>query len=169
MTKNKNIAKNKAAKNLRNTGVNTKKNQSHQAELITQMTSTHEGPIPDPRTLQSYEDLCPGATDRIITMAEKNADHHHKATMVTLHIEENNQKNENEIAKLYFNDRKTGFNYGAILLTVCLFASIGFFYIGNNLAGGIFIGVTMLSTVMKFIPTKQSIPNDKDNADSSEE
>ena len=169
MTKKKSIAKNKAAKKLKNTNTNTENNQPYQAELIAQMTSMHQGPIPDPRTLQSYEELCPGATDRIIAMAEENAKHHHKATMATLQLEENNQENEKEVAKLYFKDRKTGFNYGAILFAVCLLASIGFFFIQYNFAGTIFISVTMLSVIMKFIPTKQSIHNDKDNTDSSEE
>lgn len=33
------------------------------------------GPIPDPYTLASYEQICPGAADRIIRMAEGQAEH----------------------------------------------------------------------------------------------
>ncbi len=35
----------------------------------------HIGPLPDPATLRAYDEICPGAADRIISMAEKQADH----------------------------------------------------------------------------------------------
>ena len=36
------------------------------------------GPIPSPDDLRSYEDVCPGAADRIIAMAEKEQQNRHK-------------------------------------------------------------------------------------------
>ena len=33
------------------------------------------GPIPPPSVLQKYNDVCPGCAERILTMAEKEADH----------------------------------------------------------------------------------------------
>lgn len=38
----------------------------------------HVGPIPDPETLSRYEQITPGACDRIITMAEKEQDQRHR-------------------------------------------------------------------------------------------
>ena len=37
----------------------------------------HSGPLPDPSQLEQYNKVCPGAADRIITMAEKEAEHRH--------------------------------------------------------------------------------------------
>jgi len=33
------------------------------------------GPLPHPQVLAGYEQICPGAADRIISMAEKQSDH----------------------------------------------------------------------------------------------
>jgi len=37
-----------------------------------------QGPIPPPQILNGYEQLLPGAADRIIRMAEKEGDHRHR-------------------------------------------------------------------------------------------
>lgn len=37
----------------------------------------YSGPIPHPNIIKEYEKLSPGATDRILTMAEKEATHRH--------------------------------------------------------------------------------------------
>lgn len=39
--------------------------------------SVFQGPLPPPETLQGYENILPGAADRIIMMAEKNQAHRH--------------------------------------------------------------------------------------------
>ncbi len=36
----------------------------------------HSGPLPDPRTLEHYNQIVPGAAERILIMAEKHADHY---------------------------------------------------------------------------------------------
>ena len=38
-------------------------------------TTMHSGPLPRPEDVAAYEATCPGAADRIITMAEKQASH----------------------------------------------------------------------------------------------
>jgi len=51
------------------------------AELISMMTSiqeTYSGPLPHPSILKGYEDVLPGSADRILQMAENEADHRHK-------------------------------------------------------------------------------------------
>lgn len=35
------------------------------------------GPIPPPRLLAEYEEICPGLADRIVSMAEKESAHRH--------------------------------------------------------------------------------------------
>lgn len=36
-----------------------------------------EGPLPSPDSLAKYEAICPGAADRILTMAERQSIHRH--------------------------------------------------------------------------------------------
>lgn len=42
---------------------------------VATMSYQHSGPIPDPMTLERYEQILPGAAERILAMAEKQSDH----------------------------------------------------------------------------------------------
>lgn len=48
------------------------------------LQKSHSGPLPAPEDLAHYEEICPGAADRIISMAEQNMDHRQglEATLV---------------------------------------------------------------------------------------
>jgi uncharacterized membrane protein len=46
-----------------------------QAGLIVAQSSSFSGPLPPPDILQHYEDVVPGAADRIFKMAENQANH----------------------------------------------------------------------------------------------
>ena len=55
--------------------------QKKREVLVAQVTSLVEseyffGPIPHPKHFEAYERIAPGTADRIITMAEKQQDHH---------------------------------------------------------------------------------------------
>jgi uncharacterized membrane protein len=41
----------------------------------TEVLYTHSGPLPEPSQLAQYENISPGAADRIISMAEKQSSH----------------------------------------------------------------------------------------------
>ena len=40
-----------------------------------QVTAIHAGPLPPPKQLSEYEEICPGAAERIIQMAESQITH----------------------------------------------------------------------------------------------
>lgn len=42
------------------------------------ISEQYSGPIPHPRIIEGYEKIIPGAADRILTMAEKEAEHRHE-------------------------------------------------------------------------------------------
>lgn len=42
---------------------------------ILQSVQVHSGPLPSPDSLAQYEQVLPGSADRIVTMAEEQADH----------------------------------------------------------------------------------------------
>jgi uncharacterized membrane protein len=50
-------------------------------------TSYHSGPLPDPDTLFQYNEIAPGAADRIIAMAEREQRHRHETdrALVRMH------------------------------------------------------------------------------------
>jgi uncharacterized membrane protein len=44
--------------------------------------SYHHGPLPSPETFAHYEQVCPGAAERILIMAEKQAGHRQNMEMI---------------------------------------------------------------------------------------
>ena len=44
-------------------------------EAFLAIQESHSGPLPHPSILRGYEDVCPGAADRVIRMAEQRAMH----------------------------------------------------------------------------------------------
>lgn len=50
-------------------------NSSGEAQIITQVSSSFSGPLPPPEVLAQFDRVVPGAAERIIAMAEKQADH----------------------------------------------------------------------------------------------
>lgn len=50
---------------------------SQQKNLVRVVREESIGPIPTPDFLRQYNEICPGAADRIITMAEKEQQHAH--------------------------------------------------------------------------------------------
>ncbi len=51
--------------------------KQQEAERVVGMIlhKSHSGPLPPPEDLAHYDAICPGAADRIITMAESNMEH----------------------------------------------------------------------------------------------
>ncbi len=49
---------------------------------IASVHSAYSGPIPDPHSLEKYENIHPGFADRIITMAENEAKHRHEVEIM---------------------------------------------------------------------------------------
>jgi uncharacterized membrane protein len=48
---------------------------SAERQLIARHTLVHQGPLPHPAVLKQYDEIVPGAAERIITMAEQQARH----------------------------------------------------------------------------------------------
>ena len=89
------------------------------------------GPIAHPRHLREYNDISPGAADRIITMAEKNADH--RRTMAS------------EKSRADISDRKLGMLLGMCVLILWLLAAFfSAILLDNELVAGLFLGSAVL-------------------------
>ena len=46
-------------------------------EVVKAQFQRYEGPLPHPEHLEKYEEIMPGASDRVFTMLEKEQDHRH--------------------------------------------------------------------------------------------
>lgn len=66
----------------------------------------YAGPIPNPEALARYEEILPGAADRIIKMAEEQSAHR--------------QKIENEVIKSSIENSKRGQIFGATIAMVAI-------------------------------------------------
>ena len=92
----------------------------------------YEGVIPHPKIVEGYEKICPGATDRILAMAEDDLKHKHELEIME-------QKNVMECRLKVLENDANIFKKGQILgFIVMLTALIGGFFLvyTNHESGG---------------------------------
>jgi uncharacterized membrane protein len=94
------------------------------------IVAAYQGPIPPPAQLERYEQIQPGAADRILRMAEKNQDAQIEQSRAVLEIEK--QKIANEETKLQL------FSRGQIMSSVIALGGLALTgygaYTGQNTA-----------------------------------
>jgi uncharacterized membrane protein len=61
-----------------------------QTEQVIGQFHRHSGPLPPPEVLQGYENITPGFADRIVTMAEKQAQHRQELEKIAYKSESRN-------------------------------------------------------------------------------
>ncbi len=63
-------------------------------QALIQKQQTYTGPIPPPSILADFEKICPGMADRIMTLAEKDAEHVRKYNETHLLLAKDHQRDE---------------------------------------------------------------------------
>lgn len=107
---------------------------------------SHTGPLPTPESFRQYEEVLPGAADRILRMAENQQNHR-----IGL---------ENQAIRRQFNQSGTG-QWMAFFLAIYLISVGGFLiYSGHDEAGAAIITVTLGSLVIAFLKGKSSQKSD---------
>lgn len=101
------------------------------------MEQAWAGPLPDPQTLGFYEQILPGAAERILMMAEETT---------TRHLRTADKLADAEIATA-----KKGQALAFALALVAFASAIVFFAIDNNLAGSLFLSVPVLMFIKSFL------------------
>lgn len=95
------------------------------------------GPIAHPKHLRAYEEILPGAAERIMAMAENQQNH--------------NTDMEKKIIAAQISDQKRGMRYGLVALTLVIglaaFAGMN----GNNALAGMLISAGAAGVVGAFI------------------
>lgn len=95
------------------------------------------GPMPHPKHFQEYEDILPGAAERILSMAENAQDH--------------NRQMEGKIVEAQIRDQKRGMYVGFAALMVIIGVAAVLAAVGNNIGAGAFLTTAVLGAVGAFI------------------
>lgn len=106
-----------------------------------EMEQAWAGPLPDPVTLGYYEQVLPGAANRILTIAEETSTRH----LLTA----------DKLADAEIETAKTGQSLAFGLALIAFTAAIVFFSLGNTLAGGLFLSVPVLMFIKSFLDSVQ--------------
>ena len=114
-----------------------KTNQSVKVEQI----SFRQAPIPTPEELAGYENICPGAADRIIRMAEEQGNHR--------------RTQEQKAVTAAIIDGHLGLCFAFILSIIGFILGYLLIQSDHMIAGTIFSGISFLSIIKAFISTLQ--------------
>jgi len=93
--------------------------------------------MPSPTILAQYEQLQPGLAERIVTMAE---------TVATGDI-----KTREKLAGAEIERARTGQAVAVLLTLMFLGSAVGFFAVGDDIAGGILLGVHVIMLIQSFL------------------
>jgi len=139
-------------------------NQSNQSADSGIMAMRHEvrvGPLPDPETLQHYEQVHPGIAERIIQRFEKEAEH--RQTMENKIVDAQIEHQRSEMAAF-----RWGQFFAFAIAVVGLVASgIGVYHAqsaGQALAAASIGGVSLATLVGVFIYGRKTSPPEEDEA-----
>lgn len=124
----------------------SKKEEVKEALMVIR-SETFSGPIPPPEALEKYEQIQPGAADRILKMAEKQMEHRMSL--------------ENRVIGGQVQQGKRGQIFGFVLVFVCVAVAIFFaVYLQMNGFAATFLCVTMVTVVALFVTGKRTVSKD---------
>jgi uncharacterized membrane protein len=106
----------------------------------------HSGPLPAPEDLANYDAICPGAADRIISMAEGNMSHR--------------QSMETQLVRSEYGLRRRG-QWLALIALFAMLAVIAFtFWLGQPIAGSVLGSATLIAVTGMFLGRDQQAPEE---------
>jgi uncharacterized membrane protein len=120
----------------------TKKGRPHSQVSVQKQSQSlsiqrHQGPLPHPSILQEYDNIVPGAAERIICMAEGQAKHR--------------QELERAVIKSDIEDSKRGLYLGFIIGVVAIIAGTACILQGQTIAGGVMGGSAVPGLAAVFV------------------
>lgn len=108
--------------------------------VTTVATSSFRGPLPPPDALARYEQICPGFADRIVALAEREAENRQRLERENMRIA------ENDIVAAR-NETKHGQNLAFWITIVAFMAAVGCAYLKQPWVAGVIAGTTLVSVV----------------------
>jgi len=95
------------------------------------------GPLPPPETLEKYENVIPGAAERILSMAEKQSDHRQQLEKTVINSDTKNSRR--------------GLCFALAMGLLSLLLSTFLVYNGHTVGGTILGGSYLVSVISSFI------------------
>lgn len=114
----------------------------------TRVVEQYSGPIPPPDTMERYEALVPGAADRILRMAEREAEHGHALQRTTLGADI-----EARCEALAIERRGQLFALAVVVLS--LGATVALALTGHEVPAAAVGGATLVSLATAFLGTRR--------------
>lgn len=112
------------------------------AQILAAYSENFSGPIAHPKHLRLYEDICPGAADRIISMAEDSLEH--QKTM------------DHKVIDSQVTDMKQSRLYGFLALMALILAALICGLNDKETLAAMFLGTGVIGTIGAFIKSKMS-------------
>jgi uncharacterized membrane protein len=123
-------------------------NRTHTQSLTSVKQTTFQGPLPPPEVLRQYDQLLPGAAERIISMWENQARHR--------------QQLEKDVIASDIKDSKLGLTLGFIVAVVAVTAGMICILMGHTIGGSIVGGSAVPALVGVFVYGSRQRRNERE-------
>lgn len=123
----------------------------------------HSGPLPAPETLKQYNDILPGAADRIISMAEEAAGHRRKmeSGALTATVEEGERKHVEIRAGQKYGLWSTLAAFGVASLALLL----GYPTVAGTICGVVVVSLSTVFVMGKKAGKREHAPDEHDSTE----
>lgn len=116
---------------------------SNNNSTIQQHISFRQGPLPSPEEFRKYEEICPGAADRILKMAEEQGVHRRELEKI--------------VVKSDSRDSLWGLIFAFVFAMTAVFYGANLILSDHSVAGTIFGGVGLIAVVNAFIKGRNNV------------
>lgn len=123
---------------------------------------SYRGPLPQPEAMREYESALPGAADRILSMAERQAAHR-------IDIENRALELEHLGVTSAFARANRGLNLGALVAVVIVAGGAFMAFLGYPEAGGGVIGGTIVGLAATFVYGARSQNRARESSDEDDD
>lgn len=106
-------------------------------------SSSWSGPLPSPADLQLFEEIIPGAANRILTLTEKQSEHRMDL--------------ERSVVRENLKQSKLGLIAGFVLSAMVIIGGIFLIFLGHDWAGGILISINLVGLAGVFVYGSRSL------------
>ena len=117
---------------------------AHQEAELVAYEETFQGPLPPPETLAQYEAILPGSAERLMVMAENQAEHRQKVEMTVVTTAKFSIERESKRAY-------RGLTSAALISIILILCGTFLVYNGHDWAGATMIVSTIVGIVGVFV------------------
>lgn len=111
---------------------------------IVESTVSHSGPVPPPAMIKQYDDILPGAAERIFAMAEREQAHLHEM--------------DQRAIRQPHNAEMLGMVIGGLIVAAAITASFFLIVAGHSLTGSLFSGGLLLTIALAYVKRARNGP-----------